>query len=349
MSVLIKVFIGSIVGVLTVGLLGCGCLYPFTPQSPNLYSDVYKANDLRYSSKYEAAIAEYEQALEKLPRSPDDTRVINVSFPTFLKYHIAFCYAKLAEANGDVSLYVKAEAAAGESYKTVILPRDQADVLYLWGYVLFKQGRYAEALSKFEELIDAAPQSGFRGRFLEEAMYALGKTSLELGDATAARRVFARLAAMIHEADSYFHTAGVMCALGKGYLELGDESAARRVFAQLEVLIETKLQDDFLGWDAEGIYAKIPYDLGKAYLELGDEVAARRVFIQLEVLIKIALQGKFVGPDAEEIYAEVVYGLGKTYLELEDEAAARRMFAMLLEHYSDSPHKTEVEGLLEKQ
>ncbi|RKU19269.1 hypothetical protein C6500_11255 [Candidatus Poribacteria bacterium] len=349
MSVLIKVFIGSVVGVLTVGLLGCGCLYPFTPQRPNLYSDVYKANDLRYSGKYEAAIAEYEQALEKLPRSPADTKVINVSFPTFLKYHIAFCYAKLAEAEGDVSLYVKAEAAARESYKTAILSRDQADVLYLWGYILFKRGRYAEARAKFEELINAAPQSEFRGRFLEEAMYALGKTYLELGDTTAAGQILVQLETMIHGADSYFHTAGVMCALGKAYLELGDESAARRVFAQLEVLIEIELQDDFLGWDAEGIFAKIPYDLGKAYLELGDEAAARCVFAQLEVLLKRALQGGFVGPDAEEVYAEVLYGLGKVYLELDEEAAARRMFAMLLEHYSDSPHKTEVERLLEKQ
>jgi len=231
----------------------------------------------------------------------------------------------------------------------VILPRDQADVLYLWGYVLFKQGRYAEALSKFEELIDAAPQSGFRGRVLEEALYALGKTSLELGDATAAGQIFAQLEAMVNEADSYFDTAGVICALGKGYLRVGDESAARRVFAQLEGLIEMDLQDDFLGWDAEGIFAKIPYDLGKAYLELGDESAARRVFPQLEILLKRALQGGFVGPDAEKIYAEVLYGLGKAYLELGEESAARRMFAMLLEYYSDSPHKTEVERLLETQ
>ena len=295
------------------------------------------------------AIAKYEQALKKLPRSPIDTKVINVSFPAFFQYHIAFCYAKLAEVEGDVSLYVKAEAAARESYETAILLSDQADALYLWGYILFKQERYAKALSKFEELIDAAPQNGFRGRFLEEALYALGKTYLELGDATAARRVFARLEAMIHEADSYFHTAGVICALGKGYLELGDESAARRVFAQLEVLLKITVEGDHLGWDAEGIYAKIPYDLGKAYLELGDESAARRVFSQLEVLLKIAPQRDYIGPDAEQIYEEVVYGLGKAYLELDDEAAARRTFAMLLEHYSDSPHKAEVERLLEKQ
>ena len=349
MSVLIRILIGSVVGVLIVGLLGCGCLYPFTPQSPNLYADVYKANDLRYSGKYAEAIAEYEQALKKLPRSPTDTKVMNVSFPTFLKYHIAFCYAKLAEANGDISLYVKAEATARESYETAILPPDQTDVLYLWGYILFKQGRYTEALSKFEELINAAPQSGFRGRFLEDALYALGKTYLELGDAAAAGQILAQLETMIHGADSYFHTAGVMCALGKAYLELGDESAARRIFSQLGELLKITVEGDRLGWDADGIYAKIPYDLGKAYLELGEESSARRVFTQLEVLLKIALQREYVGPDAEEIYAEVVYGLGKVYMELGEESSARRMFAMLLEHFRDSPRKAEVKRLLEKQ
>ena len=132
-------------------------------------------------------------------------------------------------------------------------------------------------------------------------------------------------------------------------MELSDESAARRVFAQLEALLEVTIEGDRLGWDADGIYAKIPYGLGKAYLELGDESAARRVFAQLEVLIKIALQKEYVGPDAEDIYAEVVYGLGKAYLELGDESAAQRVFAMLLEHFSDSSHKAEVKRLLEKQ
>ena len=281
MSVLIRVLIGNVVGVLTVGLLGCGCLYPFTPQKPNLYADVYKANDLRYSRKYTKSIAEYEQALKKLPRSPTDTKIMNVSFPTFLKYHIAFCYAKLAEANGDISLYVKAEAAAKESYETAVLLPDQADVLYLWGYILFKQGRYAEALSKFEKLIDAAPQSGFRGRFLEEALYACGKTYLELGNATAAGQIFAQLEAIIPKTDGYFQTAGIVCALGKGYLELGDETAARRVFAQLEVLIKMALQGGFVGPDADEVYAEVLYGLGKVYMELGEESTARRMFAML--------------------------------------------------------------------
>ena len=301
MSVLIKVFIGSVVGVLTVGLLGCGCLYPFMPQRPNLYSDVYKAEALRYDRKYRKAIGKYEQASKKLPRFPTDTKVIHVRFPTFFTYGIAFCYAKLAEVEGDVSLYIKAEAVVRESYETAMLPSDQADALYLWGYILFKQERYTEARAKYEELIDTALQNGFRGRFLENALYALGKTYLELGDTTAAGQILVQLETIIHGADSYFNTAGVMCALGKAYLELGDESAARRVFAQLEGLL------------------------------------------------KMALQGGFVGPDAEEIYAEVLYGLGKAYLELGEESDVRRVFAMLLEYYSDSPHKAEVERLLEKQ
>ena len=349
MSVLRKVLIRSIVAILIVGLLGYGGLILVTAQSPNLYTDVYKANDLQYDGKYKAAIAKYEQALKKLPRFPVDTKVINVSFPAFFSYHIAFCYAKLAEAEKDVSLYIKAEAAARESYETAILQFDQADALYLWGYILFKQGRYAEARAKYEQLIDAAPQNGFSDRFLEDALYALGKTYLELGDTAAAGQILAQLETMIHGTDSYFYTAGVMCALGKAYLELGDESAARRVFAQLGELLKITVEGDHLGWDAKGIYAKIPYDLGKAYLELGEEAAARRVFAQLEVLLKIALQREYVGPDAEEIYAEVVYGLGKVYMKLGEESAARRMFAMLLEHYSDSPHKAEVERLLEKQ
>ena len=351
MAILMKVLISNIVGVLTVGLLGCGCLYPFTPtpQNPNLYTDIYKAEYLQYTDKYRAAIAKYEQALKKLPRFPADTKVINVSFPAFFNYHIAFCYAKLAEREKDVSFYIKAEAAARESYETAILSSDQADARYLWGYILFKQGRYAEACAKYEQLIDGAPQNGFSDRFLEDALYALGKTYLELGDAAAARQILTQLETMIHGTDSYFRTAGVMCALGKAYLELGDESAARRVFAQLAELLKVTVEGDHLGWDADGIYAKIPYDLGNAYLELGEEVFARRVFAQLEVLLKIALQREYVGPDAEEIYAEVVYGLGKAYLELEEEATAQRIFAMLLKHYSDSPHKAEVKRLLQKQ
>ena len=205
MSVLIKVLGRSVVGVLTAGLIGCGCLFPSTPptpNSPNPYPDLYKAKDLQYKGKYKAAITKYEEAAKKFPLFLHETKVIHVSFPAFLKYQIAFCYAKLAEAEGDVSLYAKAEAAVQESYQTAIHPFDQADALYLWGYILFKQERYEEARAKFEALLEIPQQNENDDRFTADTFFALGNVYLQLGDEVAAQRVFARL--LVHFPDSSY-------------------------------------------------------------------------------------------------------------------------------------------------
>lgn len=62
MSIVIKGFGISIVGILTVGLLGCGCLFPSTFHSSNphwaLYSDIDKAQDLRESGKIQGSTRE---------------------------------------------------------------------------------------------------------------------------------------------------------------------------------------------------------------------------------------------------------------------------------------------------
>lgn len=320
MTILMKVLIRSIVCVLTGGLLGCGCLYPFTPtpQSPNLYADVYKAEHLQYSDKYRAAIVKYEQAAKKLPRFPTDTKVVNVSFLTFLKYHIAFCYTKLAAVESDVSLYFKAETAVRESYETAIHPSDQADALYLWGYILFKQERYEEARAKYEEIIERFLQNGgVNDRFPKEVLYALGKAYFEFGDEVKAQRIFsqleARIQAIIQAGKSDFHTEETMYALGEAYLALDDKAAARRVFAHLLELIKIELQDTFIGYDADIFYEETLYALGKTYLTLGDEAAA----------------------------------LGKRYLALSDQTTARQAF-VLLEHFPDSSYNAEVERLLQK-
>ena len=281
MSVLVKVLIGSIVGVLTVGLLGCGCLYPFIPPRSNLHSDAYTANDLQYSGKYEAAIEKYEQALKKLPRFPADTKVINISFPTFFNYHIAFCYAKLAEVEADVSLYIKAEAAVKESYETAILPSDREKVLYLWAYILFKQGRYAEARAKYEGLVETALQSEYRDDFTAVVWYALGKTHLKLGDEAAARRVFAEFEVLIETALESYNTSEALYPLGKVYMELGDEAASRRVFGKLERQIEADLQRFGVRFHGVDFYEDTLYELGNIYMEFGDRAAAQRVFERL--------------------------------------------------------------------
>ena len=277
MSIVIKGFGISIVGVLAIGLLGCGCLFPSTFHGSNphsaLYSDLYKAQDLRESGRYKAALAKYEQVSKKHLQSAFDRKVIHVGVLMHLKYSIAFCYTQLAEVEGDVSLYSKAEAAATECYETAINPSNRADALYLWGYILFKQARYEEAGTKFKALLET---------FLEvDALFALGKVYLELGDEVVAQRVYAQLEQRPPPTDGppymflYDHYE-TLVALGKVYLELGDEAAARRVLAQLEELIKTHWQKAFYHVGHDFLYG-----LGKAYLELGDEVAARHVFTQL--------------------------------------------------------------------
>ncbi len=322
MNVLIKVFSRSVVGVLTLGLLGCGCLFSSTPNTlQNLYVDLHsEAEDLRYDGKYRAAVKKYEQAFKIRPRH---RRVIDVSYLALFKYRIAFCYAKLAEMEADVSLYIKAEDAVKESYQTAILESDQADILYLWGYILFKQARYEEARAKYEEAIEIFLQQ-HKGHYPTGELYALGKVYLALGDEAAARQICAQLETHIDDIGD-----GIMYGLGKAYMALGDEAAARWVFAQLEVR-------DYVRYD-------IMYRLGQAYMELGDETAARRVFAQLEAQIDAALQSGF------PYIADELYRLGQAYMEWGDEVAALRTFAQLLEHYPDSSHKTEVKRFLEKQ
>ena len=283
MSIVIKVFGGGLVGVLAVGLFGCGYLFPSTFHSPNPYSDLYKAKDLRDRGKYKAALAKYEKVSKKHPQTAFGRKVIDVEFPTGLKYDIAFCYAKLAETEGDVSFYIKAEAAARESYQTAIHPFDQADAIYLWGYILFKQEHYEEARAKFEALLEILQQNEYEGDFTADTFFALGKTYLELADKCAAQRVFAQLEARIETLLPSYDRAEALYPLGKVYLELGDAVAAQRVFAKFEVRVEADLREfgyHFLGID---FYEETLFGLGEVYLELGDEVAAQRVFGRLLV------------------------------------------------------------------
>ena len=331
MDVLIKVLCRSIVGILTLGLLGCGCLFSSTPNTlQNLYVELYsEAEDQRYDGEYRAAVEKYEQAFKIRPQS---TKVIDVSFLALFKYRIAFCYTKLAEAEENVPLYVKAEAAARESYETAIHPSDQANILYLWGYILFQQGRYEEASAKYEAAIEIFLQQQEKNYLMDE-LYALGKTYQELGDETAARQMFAQLLEAIETSVQRGYPSidtEILYRLGKAYMKLGDETVTRRMFTQLEARIDDVRYD-------------IMYRLGQTYLELGDKAAARRTFAQLEARIDDALQRGF------PYIVDDLYRLGQAYLEWGDEASARRTFAQLLEHYPDSSYKAEVERLLEKQ
>ena len=340
MDVLMKALGISIVSVLTVGL--SGCVYFFSPSYADLYAE---AEHLRYTGEYKAALEKYEQAFKTRPRSPVDTKVFDVSFPTLFKYRIAFCYAKLADEEEDASLYIKAEAVVTESYLTAIVPYERGGALYLWGYILFKQARYKEARAKFEELIETILQSRLYGVFFNETVHALRKTYLELGDKAAAQQAFIQIGEHIetslqqkqHGFSGSF-TDNALYTLGQAYLELSDEVAARRAFTQLERHIETTLQQSgYFDSDSE----KILYDLGKIYLELSDEAAARRTFTQLKKYIETDLQRSgYFDSDSER----TLYDLGKVYLELGDEATARRTFTQLKKHIETDLQQSEFLG-----
>ena len=348
MNIRIKVFYISIVGVLTLGLSGCGCFFPYTPNTvPNQYVELHsQAESLLYNGEYRSAVEKYEQAFKIRPRS---TKIIDVSYRPLFKYRIAFCYAQLAETEADVSLYTKAEAAVRESYQTATLQTNQADILYLWGYILFKQGRYAEARAKYEALLELLLQRGFVYRHFEDTLSNLEKTYSELGEEATVPQALRQLEELLEIAlknrVSTRSLEEALSNLGRVYLELGDKTAARRSLGQLEELLEITLQS--------GAYTRFIeyalYTLAEGYLELGDKSAARRIFKRVEPLLESALQSRV----RDGILAFNWYVLGEGYLELGDGVAALRVYRQLLTHfprsYLHSSFKDAMEEHLHKQ
>ena len=344
MNVLIKMLCRSVVGVFTLGLLGCGCLFPYKSNTlTNQYIDLYaEAESLRWEGEYRAAVEKYEQAFKIRPRP---RKVIDVSYVAQFKYCIAFCYAKVAETEANVSFYIKAEDAVKESYQTAILQSDQVEILYLWGYILFKQARYEEARAKYEELLEISLQRGFHDFLFKEALSNLEKTYVELGDEAAVPRAFKQFTERLERAlqnrisDPLLEKA--LSNLGEMYLELEDEAAARRTFGQLEELLEITLQSEEYACNLE--YAL--YVLGEGYLKLGDETAARRIFERIEPHLEIVRQSGFHGGNL----AYEWYMLGEGYLELGDEIAARRIYKQLLEKFPDSYLHSRFKDAIEKR
>ena len=333
MRILIKVLIRSIVSVFMIGLLGCGCLFPSTPSNTltNLYIDLHTAAEfLRSEGKYREAIVKYEHAFKIRPRPTVDTQVIDVSYLALFKYRIAFCYARLAEVEGDASLYIRAEEVVKESYRAATRRSDRMGVLYLWGYILFKQARYAEARAKYEELLEISLQNSFHDILTMGALDALRKTYSELGDAAATPRAFVqieeRLRIALQNGTRNRFLVVALYRLGEMHSELGDAAAALQAFGQLEALLEMSLQRGASDGGLES-FSYFLY-LGDAYLELGDAAAARRTFERFEGLFEI-FQHEAGDGSLESFWS--FYYLAESYLELGDAAAALRVFRQLEE------------------
>ena len=324
-----NVFSSSLIGVLMLGLLGCGCLLPSTPNPntlPKGYADVHAAAEaLRHSGAYRAAVAQYERAFKIRPRPAAHTQVMDVSFVARFKYRIAFCYAKVADTEGEVSFYHHAEAAVKASYETATVRSDQAQILYLWGYILFKQARYAEARPKFEAVLALSMQNGFRDALAQDALSALEKTYLALGDTGATPVAWTQLQALLKTALQrgvrHHSLEDALYMLGDTYLKIGDASTARQIFAELEARIEIFLQRGHHDRHIEDAL----YVLADTYLEIGDTANARRVLGRLAAVFEMPLQREVY----DEHLVHTLYFLGDTYLEIGDTTAAARIFARL--------------------
>ena len=148
----------------------------------------WEAVNLRISGEYREAITRFEEALEEGKKHVDKTNRIDEDFSTLVKYNIAACYLKLADQE-DSSFYMEAEKILKAAYGIATVPKHKGVITYLWGYALFKQERYAEALPKFEELIQSFPQS----LFVENTWYALGKIHFKMERKEEGRRAFQQL------------------------------------------------------------------------------------------------------------------------------------------------------------
>jgi len=139
---------------------------------------------LRTRGQYEEAIVLFEHALEEAPQS-DETKPFDSAWLVRAKYELAFCFFRLAE-QGDAALYAKTEnilQAIDLQAKGLTI---REEIIDLWGHLLVKQGRYSEALLKFEELIKTFPTS----RLVEDCWYMLGWVSFQLGRPEEGRGAF---------------------------------------------------------------------------------------------------------------------------------------------------------------
>ena len=157
-------------------------------QAPGDAEVQYELGNARYDrGQYEEAIVLFEHALEEAPRS-DETKPFDRAWLVRAKYELAFCSFRLAE-QGDAALYAKTENILQVIDLQAKGLTIREEIIDLWGHLLVKQGRYAEASLKFEELIESFPQS----RLVENAWYMLGGLYFKMDCPEKGRKAFEQL------------------------------------------------------------------------------------------------------------------------------------------------------------
>ena len=257
-----------------------------------LYKDARKSED--YSeSKYLSAIAKYDVAFSKASNA--DRELLD-EFNVLVNYKKALCYLEMAEREGPdgVANYDKALDTIEMISPKAKVPGHQEGITYLWGYVLYKREKYAEAEPKLRELIKNFPNSQFK----KDVLYALGNVHYNLKNYPEAR---AKLQSLLDQFPNSGYTADARFLIAQSHLKENNLSEANKCFAELDpeklktsadeakyreihnrfCLQEECLQEykDFVAkYPDSELLAAAHFDMGNIYLEKKEYEDARRYF-----------------------------------------------------------------------
>ena len=138
-------------------------LSPYVLGSSKKVGQLFEAAEKLYeNSDYEAAIAKYEEALKESSKLLARTETIDKDFTTLVNFKIAMSYVKLAEQSNNTNYhYEKALEYIEQTISSETFAGYQEDLMYLWGYILYKTEQIELAVEKLRQLIENYPNSPF--------------------------------------------------------------------------------------------------------------------------------------------------------------------------------------------
>ena len=190
----------------------------------------YEAEQLYSQNDYEGSIEKYNLALEESVKWGVKTEVIDKDFNTLANYKIAVNYLKWAEQSGDITYYDNAIDRIEKVAPNATVPKHREGLTYLWGHILYKQGKLELAGPKFDIFIVNFPNS----LFVEEVYYYRGITYLQKEDYDRAIIDFAKVIELNPYHAHAYEIRGLL------YIRKGNYARANTAFTKAKKLRNTR-------------------------------------------------------------------------------------------------------------
>ena len=137
-------------------------LSPYVLGSSKKVGQLFEAAETLYeNSDYEDAIAKYKEALKESKKLFARTETIDEDFTALVNFKIVMSYVKLAERSKDRNYYEKALEYIEQAGSTGTFTGHQENLIYLWGYILYKTEQMELAIKTLTQLIEDFPNSPF--------------------------------------------------------------------------------------------------------------------------------------------------------------------------------------------